>query len=227
MKGLRQACTRLSRTATPSIHGPASIDPGEIIDILELITMLRRARRTWLLHDARPLFNRRTRAVAHRRQRTRRQARRGVQFVPSPPSTVLARPHAPRPGDHPRLIDYALCSTIATSPRGRARPEPQLRRLSLGARSERGDGTLTRVERWPSSACRDLAHRIAVDVQREVPPSWLPRYLVYPARELRAVVAAVLRAESITELPVLGRSSPTTLESSGTVVPDEVLERQK
>jgi hypothetical protein len=56
-------------------------------------------------------------------------------------------------------------------------------------------------------------------------PRWLPRYLVYPAAEsFVPVVAAILRAESITEFPVIGRflaSDPSN--RPGTVVPPEVL----
>jgi len=90
---------------------------------------------------------------------------------------------------------------------------------------ERGEGTFTRVERW---ALKRLSGIFPIEslwtFNAKYDPTWLPRYLVYPAAEsFVPVAAAVLRAESLTELPVLGRflvSDPSN--RPGTVVPDEV-----
>jgi lysylphosphatidylglycerol synthetase-like protein (DUF2156 family) len=91
---------------------------------------------------------------------------------------------------------------------------------------ERGEGTFTRIERW---AIRRLSGILPMETlwsfNAKYHPSWLPRYLVYPAAEsFVPVVAATLRAESITELPVLGRFlTQDPANRPGTVIPDEVL----
>lgn len=236
MKGLRQACTRLSRHGyTVEFMDPASIDPGEIIDILELITMLRRGEgeRGFSMMLGR-LFNPKDKGLLLTVVNGPDGKPAAVcQFVPSPAINGYSLDLMRRdPGDHPNgLIDYALCSTIAHLAQEGARG------LSLNfaafrsvLESERGDGTLTRVERW---ALKRLSGILPIEslwtFNAKYHPSWLPRYLVYPAAEsFVPVVAAVLRAESITELPVLGRflaNDPSN--RPGTVVPDEVLEAAK
>jgi hypothetical protein len=88
------------------------------------------------------------------------------------------------------------------------------------------DTTFTRVERW---ALKRLSGILPIEslwsFNSKYHPTWLPRYLVYPAAEsFVPVVAATLRAESITELPVLGRflqHDPSN--RPGTVVPEEIL----
>ena len=133
------------------------------------------------------------------------------------------------PGDHPNgLIDYALCSTIEhlreQGGRGLSLNFAAFRSVLDG---ERGEGTFTRVERW---ALKRLSGILPIEslwtLQRQVPPdagcratSSIPR-----AESFVPVVAAILRAESITELPVLGRFlANDPLNRPGTVVPDEVL----
>ena len=57
-------------------------------------------------------------------------------------------------------------------------------------------------------------------------PRWLPRHIVYPSVETFVpVVSAILRAESLTEIPVLGRLfTNDPANRPGTVVPPDVLE---
>jgi lysyl-tRNA synthetase class 2 len=95
---------------------------------------------------------------------------------------------------------------------------------------ERGDGTFTRVERW---ALKRLSGVLPIEslwtFNSKYQPEWLARYLVYPAAEsFVPVVTAILRAESITEIPVIGRflaNDPSN--RPGTVVPKEVLDAAK
>ena len=90
-----------------------------------------------------------------------------------------------------------------------------------------GEGTFTRVERW---AIKRLSGILPIEslwaFNAKYEPAWLPRYVVYPAAEsFVPVVAAILRAESITELPVLGRFlTNDPANRPGTVIPDEVLD---
>jgi lysylphosphatidylglycerol synthetase-like protein (DUF2156 family) len=236
MKGLRQACTRLARHGyTIEYLDPANIEPHRVTDILELISMLRRgeAERGFSMMLGR-LFNPKDKGllltIVHGPDGHPVAV---CQFVPSPAINGYSLDLMRRdPGEHPNgLIDYALCSTIEHLREGGARG------LSLNFAAfrsvldgERGEGTFTRVERW---ALKRLSGIFPIETlwtfNAKYHPTWLPRYLVYPAAEsFVPVAAAVLRAESLTELPVLGRllvSDPSN--RPGTVVPEEVLEAAK
>ena len=236
MKGLRQACTRLVRHGyTVEFLDPSNIDPSRVNDILELITMLRRgeAERGFSMMLGR-LFNPKDKGLLLTLVHGPDGKPAAVcQFVPSPAingySLDLMRRDS---GEHPNgLIDFALCSTIEyLRERGAKGLSLNFAAFRSVLESDRGDGTFTRVERW---ALRRLSGILPIEslwrFNSKYYPTWLPRHLVYPAAEsFVPVVAAVLRAESITELPVLGRfltSDPAN--RPGTVVPDEVLEAAK
>ena len=232
MKGLRQARTRLARKGyTVEFLDPSNVDPARVPAILELISMLRRgeAERGFSMMLGR-LFNPKDKGllltVVHG---PTGQPAAVCQFVPSPAihgySLDLMRRD---PGEHPNgLIDYALCSTIehlrATGGQGLSLNFSAFRSVLDG---ERGEGTFTRVERW---ALRRLSGVLPIEslwhFNAKYDPTWLPRYLVYPAAEsFVPVVAATFRAESLTEIPVLGRFlTHDPANRPGTVVPDEVL----
>ncbi len=236
MKGLRQACTRLKR------HGyrvqfldPATIDPGQVTAILELISMLRRGEgeRGFSMMLGR-LFDAKDKGLLLTIVYGPDESPAAVcQFVPSPAINGYSLDLMRRdPGEHPNgLIDFALCSTIAYL------AEQGAQGLSLNFAAfrsvldgERGDGTFTRVERW---ALKRLSGVLPIETlwtfNAKYHPEWLARYLVYPAAEnFVPVVAAILRAESITEIPVIGRFlANDPANRPGTVVPDEVIEAAK
>jgi lysylphosphatidylglycerol synthetase-like protein (DUF2156 family) len=233
MKGLRQACTRLTRKGyTVEFLDPSEIDPRRVTGLLDLISMLRRGEdeRGFSMMLGR-LFDPKDKGllltVVHGPDGSPVAV---CQFVPSPAIDGYSLDLMRRdPGEHPNgLIDYALCSTIAyLGTRG-------IHGLSLNFSAfrsvldgERGEGTFTRVERW---TLRRLSGILPIEslwsFNAKYQPKWLPRHLVYPAAEsFVPVVAAILRAESITEIPVIGRflaSDPSN--RPGTVVPPEVLE---
>jgi lysyl-tRNA synthetase class 2 len=236
MKGLRQACSRLARHGySVEFHDPARIDPAEVTDVVELIAKLRRGQdeRGFSMMLGR-LFDPRDDGLLLTIVKGPDGTPAAVcQFVPSPAvggySLDLMRRD---PGEHPNgLIDYALCSTIAhlaaEGHRGLSLNFAAFRSVLDG---ERGEGTFTKVERW---ALRRLSGVLPIETlwsfNAKYQPSWLPRYLVYPAAEsFVPVVAAILRAEAITEIPVIGRllaQDPTN--RPGTVVPEEVLEQAR
>ena len=236
MKGLRQACTRLARHGyTIEYLDPANIDPSRVTEIVELISMLRRGEgeRGFSMMLGR-LFDPKDKGLlltlVHGPDGKPVAA---CQFLPSPAINGYSLDLMRRdPGEHPNgLLDYALCSTIAYL------AEHGARGLSLNfaafrsvIEGDQGDGAFTRVERW---ALKRLSGILPIEslwtFNSKYNPTWLPRYLVYPAAEsFVPVAAAVLRAESLTELPVIGRfltSDPSN--RPGTVVPDEVLEAAK
>ncbi len=236
MKGLRQACTRLPRHGyTVEFLDPSNIDPSRVTDIVELISMLRRgeAERGFSMMLGR-LFNPKDKGLLLTLVHGPDGKPAAVcQFVPSPAINGYSLDLMRRdPGEHPNgLIDFALCSTIehlrAEGARGLSLNFAAFRSVLDG---ERGEGTFTRVERW---ALKRLSGIFPIEslwtFNSKYHPTWLPRYLVYPAAEsFVPVAAAVLRAESLTELPVLGRfllSDPSN--RPGTVVPEEVLEAAK
>jgi lysyl-tRNA synthetase class 2 len=131
------------------------------------------------------------------------------------------------PGEHPNgLIDFALCATIEHLQQHGATG------LSLNFAAfrgvldgERGEGPFTRVERW---ALQRLSGFLQIEslwrFNAKYLPRWQPRYLVYPAAEsFVPVVAAVLRAESLTEIPVIGRLlSNDPANRPGTVISETV-----
>ena len=233
MKGLRQACSRLARKGyTVKFLDPAEIDPRHVSGLLDMISLLRRGEdergfsmmlgRLFDPKDKGLLFT-----VVYGPDGRPVAA---CQFVPSPAIDGYSLDLMRRdPGEHPNgLVDYALCSTI------KHLADQGVRGLSLNFSAfrsvldgERGEGPFTRVERW---TLKRLSGILPIEslwsFNAKYQPKWLPRYLVYPAVEsFVPVVAAVLRAESITELPVIGRflaSDPSN--RPGTVVPAEVLE---
>ena len=233
MKGLRQACTRLARKGyTVEFLDPSAIDPARVPALVDLISMLRRGEgeRGFSMMLGR-LFDPKDKGLLLTVVTSPDGQPAAVcQFVPSPAINGYSLDLMRRdPGEHPNgLIDYALCSTIEHL-RGRG-----ARGLSLNFAAfrsvldgERGEGTFTRVERW---ALKRLSGVLPIEslwqFNAKYYPAWLPRYLVYPAAEsFVPVVAATFRAESLTEIPVLGRFlTHDPANRPGTVVPEEVLE---
>ncbi|HQU00201.1 MAG TPA: phosphatidylglycerol lysyltransferase domain-containing protein [Acidimicrobiales bacterium] len=232
MKGLRQACSRVARYGyTVEFLDPSTIAPSRVAQILELISMLRRGEgeRGFSMMLGR-LFDPKDKGLLLTVVTGPNGEPAAVcQFVPSPAINGYSLDLMRRdPGEHPNgLIDFALCSTIEhlrqQGARGLSLNFAAFRSVLDG---ERGDGTFTRVERW---ALKRLSGILPIEslwtFNAKYLPQWLPRYLVYPAAEsFVPVVSAVLRAESLTEIPVIGRllaNDPSN--RPGTVVPEAVL----
>ena len=233
MKGLRQASSRLAKHGyTVDFLDPCEIDPSRVPDFLELVTLLRRGEgeRGFSMMLGR-LFDPRDKGLLLTVVHGPDGAPAAVcQFVPSPAIDGYSLDLMRRdPGEHPNgLLDYALCSTIAHlrahGARGLSLNFAAFRSVLEGAPDE---SAFTRVERW---ALKRLSGILPIEslwtFNAKYYPTWLPRYLVYPAAEsFLPVAAAVFRAESLTEIPVFGRflgADPST--RPGTIIPDEVLE---
>ncbi|HWD95551.1 MAG TPA: phosphatidylglycerol lysyltransferase domain-containing protein, partial [Acidimicrobiales bacterium] len=231
MKGLRQACTRLSRYGyTIEFFDPSKMDPSRVIAIVELISLLRRGggERGFSMMLGR-LFDPRDKGLLLTVVYGPDGKPAAVcQFVPSPAIDGYSLDLMRRdPGEHPNgLIDYALCATIEhlrlQGSKGLSLNFAAFRSVIEGEK----DTTFTRVERW---ALKRLSGILPIEslwsFNSKYHPTWLPRHLVYPAAEsFVPVVAATLRAESITELPLLGRFlANDPANRPGTVVPEEVL----
>jgi lysylphosphatidylglycerol synthetase-like protein (DUF2156 family) len=236
MKGLRQAVNRVARYGyTVRFLDPARLDPADAARMAELMAKSRRGEqeRGFSMMLGR-LFDRRDTGLLL----TLVEGPDGApvamcQFVPSPAiggySLDLMRRD---PGDHPNgLLDFALCSTIERL------NEMGMKGLSLNFAALRsvlegdsGDGVTQRVERW---ALRRLSGVLQIETlwrfNAKYEPRWLPRYIVFDsAEQFVPVVVQIMRAESLTEVPVIGRLLTTSVaKRSGPVLPEEVLAAQE
>ena len=236
MKGLRQAVNRVARYGyTVRFLDPARLDPADAARMAELMAKSRRGEqeRGFSMMLGR-LFDRRDTGLLL----TLVEGPDGApvamcQFVPSPAiggySLDLMRRD---PGDHPNgLLDFALCSTIERL------KEMGMKGLSLNFAALRsvlegdsGDGVTQRVERW---ALRRLSGVLQIETlwrfNAKYEPRWLPRYIVFDsAEQFVPVVVQIMRAESLTEVPVIGRLLTTGVaKRSGPALPEEVLAAQE
>ena len=72
---------------------------------------------------------------------------------------------------------------------------------------DKGDGAVQRAERWMLKKASSFAQIESLwRFNAKYDPEWLPRYVVFDTPEhLVPVVMAILRAESLWEIPVIGR----------------------
>jgi lysylphosphatidylglycerol synthetase-like protein (DUF2156 family) len=232
MKGLRQAVNRVARYGyTVRFLDPAHLPPADATRMADLMARNRRGEneRGFSMMLGRIFDPRDVDLLLTLVEGPDGAPVAMCQFVPSPAiggySLDLMRRD---PGDHPNgLLDFALCSTITHL------REAGMKGLSLNFAAFRsvlegdaGDGVTQRVERW---ALRRLSGVLQIETlwrfNAKYEPRWLPRYIVFDsAEQFVPVVAQILRAESLTEIPVIGRLMTTAVaKRSGPVVPPEVL----
>jgi lysylphosphatidylglycerol synthetase-like protein (DUF2156 family) len=213
MKGLRQAHNRIAKYGyRASFHDPAKIDPETAEQLGCLMSQSRRGE-----------FERGFSMVLGRIFDARDEglllcvvtAPDGkpaamCQFVPARgiggfSLDLMRRDRAEHPNG---LVDFALVSTIEhlkeEGYKGLSLNFAGLRALLEG---ERGDGVAQRVERW---AVKKMSGYLQIETlwrfNAKYGPAWLPRYVVYDTAEhIVPVVLALLRAESLSEVPVIGR----------------------
>jgi lysylphosphatidylglycerol synthetase-like protein (DUF2156 family) len=231
MKGLRQAVNRVRRNGyTAEILDPTKLDPARAAQLVELMSRNRRGEqeRGFSMMLGRVFDQRDTGLLLTVVSCADGSPAAVCQFVPSPAiggySLDLMRRDQ---GDHPNgLLDFALVSTIdyvrEHGGRGLSLNFAAMRSLLEG---ENGDGLTQRVERW---ALRRLSGVLQIEslwrFNAKYEPTWSPRYVVWDsAEQFVPTLVQILRAESLTEIPVVGRlfaSSParpgsTLLAGSG------------
>ncbi len=232
MKGLRQAVNRIARYGyTVRFLDPAHLQPEDAGRLVALMEKSRRGEqeRGFSMMLGRLFDKRDTGLLLTLVEGPDGQPAAMCQFVPSPAiggySLDLMRRD---PAEHPNgLLDFALCSTIAhlkeTGMQGLSLNFAAMRSILEG---ETGDGVTQRVERW---ALRRLSGVLQIETlwrfNAKYEPNWLPRYIVYDSAEQFVPVAVqIMRAESLTEVPVIGRLLTTGVaKRSGPAVPDDVL----
>ncbi len=213
MKGLRQAYNRIAKYGyTVSFHDPARLDRQTALQLAGLMSQGRRGEfeRGFSMVLGRIFDPRDENLILCMVTSPDGNPAAMCQFVPARGiggySLDLMRRDR---GDHPNgLIDFALVSTIEhlrnLGCEGISLNFAALRSVLEGAG---GDGPTQRVERW---ALKKMSSFLQIETlwrfNAKYGPEWLPRYVVYDAAEhLVPVVLAILRAESLSEVPVIGR----------------------
>jgi lysylphosphatidylglycerol synthetase-like protein (DUF2156 family) len=213
MKGLRQAHNRIAKYGyTATFHDPARLDRPTAERLTGLMSQSRRGEfeRGFSMMLGRIFDPRDEGLIVCVVTAPDGQPAALCQFVPARGiggfSLDLMRRDR---GEHPNgLIDFALVSSIehfrSRGCRGLSLNFAALRSILDG---ERGDGVTQRVERW---ALKKMSSFLQIETlwkfNAKYEPQWLPRYVVYETAEhLVPVVLSILRAESLSEVPVIGR----------------------
>jgi lysylphosphatidylglycerol synthetase-like protein (DUF2156 family) len=232
MKGLRQAVNRVARYGyTVRFLDPAHLDPQDASRMVDLMAKSRRGEqeRGFSMMLGRLFDPRDTGLLLTLVEGPDSEPVAMCQFVPSPAIDGYSLDLMRRdPAEHPNgLLDFALCSTITHL------KERGMKGLSLNFAAmrsildgESGDGVTQRVERW---ALKRLSGFLQIETlwrfNAKYEPKWLPRYIVFDSAEQFVPVAVqIMRAESLTELPVIGRLLSSGLsKQTGPAVPEDVL----
>jgi lysylphosphatidylglycerol synthetase-like protein (DUF2156 family) len=213
MKGLRQAHNRIKKYGyTATFHDPTHIDPKLSRELTALMRMSRQGEheRGFSMMLGR-VFDPRDTGLLLAVVRAPDGAPAAMcQFVPAAGIKGFSLDLMRRdPGDHPNgLLDFALCSTIehlrTGGYEGLSLNFAALRSTLSG---DKGDGSVQRAERWFLKRLSNFAQIESLwRFNAKYEPEWLPRYVVFDTAEhLVPVVMAILRAESLWEIPVLGR----------------------
>ncbi|HEX4244462.1 MAG TPA: phosphatidylglycerol lysyltransferase domain-containing protein, partial [Acidimicrobiales bacterium] len=212
-KGLRQAHNRIKKKGyAATFHDPSRLDQDTAAELISLMGLSRRGdqERGFSMMLGR-IFDPRDQGllltVVHGPDG---RPAAMCQFVPSTGINGFSLDLMRRdPGEHPNgLLDFALCSTIeqlkADGYGGLSLNFAALRSTLAG---EKGDGTMQRAERWFLKRLSSFAQIETLwRFNAKYDPDWLPRYVAFDTAEhLVPVIMAILRAESLWEIPVLGR----------------------
>jgi lysylphosphatidylglycerol synthetase-like protein (DUF2156 family) len=213
MKGLRQAYNRIAKYGySVSFHDPSHLDPQTAAKLAGLMSQSRRGEfeRGFSMVLGRIFDPRDENLILCMVTGPDGDPAAMCQFVPAHGiggySLDLMRRDR---GEHPNgLIDFALVSTIEhlrnLGCQGVSLNFAALRSVLEGVGD---DGPTQRVERW---ALKKMSSFLQIETlwrfNAKYGPEWLPRYVVYDAAEhLVPVLLAILRAESLSEVPVIGR----------------------
>ncbi len=213
MKGLRQAHNRIKKHGyTATFHDPAHLDAALTEELMALMSLSRQGEheRGFSMMLGRVFDPRDTGLLLTVVRGPDGSAAAMCQFVPAPGIEGYSLDLMRRdPAEHPNgLLDFALVSTIEHL------KEQGVKGLSLNFATlrstlsgDKGDGTVQRAERWFLKKLSSFAQIESLwRFNAKYDPEWLPRYVVFDTAEhLVPVVMAIMRAESLWEIPVLGR----------------------
>jgi lysylphosphatidylglycerol synthetase-like protein (DUF2156 family) len=213
MKGLRQAHNRIANYGyTATFHDPAHLDPGLIDELTGLMRLSRQGEheRGFSMMLGRIFDPRDSDLLLVVVRDPDGLPAAMCQFVPATGINGYSLDLMRRdPGEHPNgLLDFALCSTIEhLAGRGFEGLSLNFAAMRSTLAGERGDGTVQRAERWFLKRLSSFAQIESLwKFNAKYEPEWLPRYVVFDTAEhLVPVVVAILRAESLWEIPLVGR----------------------
>ena len=213
MKGLRQAHNRIKKYGyTVTFHDPSKLDGGLTEELTSLMRLSRQGEheRGFSMMLGRVFDPRDTGLLLTVVRTPDGSAAAMCQFVPATGINGFSLDLMRRdPGEHPNgLLDFALCSTIEhLAARGFEGLSLNFAAMRSTLAGEKGDGTVQRAERWFLKRLSNFAQIESLwKFNAKYEPEWLPRYVVFDTAEhLVPVIMAILRAESLWEIPVLGR----------------------
>ncbi len=213
MKGLRQAHHRVTKYGyTASFHDPSHLSPELTQELAALMGLSRQGEheRGFSMMLGRVFDPRDSDLLLTVVRGPDGAAAAMCQFVPATGIHGFSLDLMRRdPGDHPNgLIDFALCSTIEhLRTEGYEGLSLNFAALRSTLSGDKGDGTMQRAERWFLKRISNFAQIESLwRFNAKYEPAWLPRYVVFDTAEhLVPVVMAIVRAESLWEIPVLGR----------------------
>jgi lysylphosphatidylglycerol synthetase-like protein (DUF2156 family) len=229
MKGLRQAVNRVERYGyTAKFLDSTKVGPEVGRSLVELMSRNRRGdqERGFSMMLGRMFDPRDTGLLLTVVYGPDGEPAAMCQFVPSAAIRGYSLDLMRRdPGDHPNgLLDFALCTTIEhLKRRGRQGLSLNFAAMRSTLEGESGDGLTQRIERW---ALRRMSGVLQIEslwkFNSKYDPDWLPRYIVFDSPEQFApAVVTILRAESLSEVPVIGRFLvPPAARRSVPVVPE-------
>ncbi len=212
-KGLRQAHNRIAKKGyTASFHDPAHLDRGVADELIALMGLSRRGEheRGFSMMLGRIFDPRDVGLLLTVVRAPDGRPAAMCQFVPASGINGYSLDLMRRdPGDHPNgLLDFALCSTIEyLRDRGYEGLSLNFAAMRSTLAGEKGDGPVQRAERW---FLRRLSNFAQIETlwrfNAKYDPDWLSRYVVFDTAEhLVPVIMAIFRAESLWEIPVIGR----------------------
>jgi lysylphosphatidylglycerol synthetase-like protein (DUF2156 family) len=212
-KGLRQAHNRVQKKGyTVTFHDPSRLDPTLSRELVGLMSLSRQGEheRGFSMMLGRVFDPRDTGLLLTVVRGPDGTAAAMCQFVPARGIHGFSLDLMRRdPGDHPNgLLDFALCSTIEHLREGGYEGlSLNFAALRSTLAGEKGDGAMQRAERWFLKRLSSFAQIESLWLfNAKYSPSWLPRYVVFDTAEhLVPVVMAIFRAESLWEIPVLGK----------------------
>ncbi len=213
MKGLRQAHNRIAKYGyTATFHDPAHLDPALIDELTGLMRLSRQGEheRGFSMMLGRIFDPRDSDLLLVVVRDPEGLPAAMCQFVPATGINGYSLDLMRRdPGEHPNgLLDFALCSTIEhLAGRGFDGLSLNFAAMRSTLAGERGDGTVQRAERWFLKRLSSFAQIESLwKFNAKYEPEWLPRYVVFDTAEhLVPVIVAILRAESLWEIPLVGR----------------------
>jgi lysylphosphatidylglycerol synthetase-like protein (DUF2156 family) len=212
-KGLRQANNRIRKYGyTATFHDPSRLDPSLSAELAQLMGMSRQGEheRGFSMMLGRVFDPRDTGLLLAVVRGPDERAAAMCQFVPATGINGYSLDLMRRdPGDHPNgLLDFALCSTIEhLQSGGYDGLSLNFATMRSTLSGDKGDGTVQRAERWFLKRLSSFAQIESLwQFNAKYDPEWLPRYVVFDTAEhLVPVTMAILRAESVWEIPVLGK----------------------